>query len=66
MISLIKLPIQSYSTDGPPIRILELSHFHDAFNVLSGSAKKIIAAFYFDKLIEMDGTIDIGKLCFFF
>ena len=62
MINLVKLPIVTYSSDGPPMKILELEHFQAAFVVLSGSAQKIISGFFVDKIIENDGSIDIEHI----
>ena len=44
------------------MKILELEHFQAAFDVLSGSAQKIISGFFVDKIIENDGSIDIDHI----
>ena len=44
------------------MKILELEHFQAAFDVLSGSAQKIISGFFVDKIIENDGSIDIEHI----
>lgn len=62
IISLIKLPITQYSSAESPIKILKLKSLQSALDVLSIGTRKIIAAYFVDKIIENDVFVTMENL----